>query len=283
MKFRLTRNAVGTKEREKLDLEIESLRKKNRRDFIRLITTIVAVTGLLLGVAKFLLDQQKERTARAADQRLRFQNQMRNDVDEILKFPKDKIVSRVAFLLEDLSITLDSRLPNGRSVSSEFPHYKRDSTKKMFYLINYDSDYPWDRKDVDLASVVLEHWPDYGAFLKEDLTKLNSVLYNHIRALRYLRDYNPGYFESMKYHEKTDEYEVGPKYEKQKGEEGRFQHFEDIRDGFLEHLRLIANDSRPEAKEMTESNRQQFEGALCNRKIAKQIFGAKFSNEPCHD
>src|SRR6267143_4843712 len=78
------------RETEKLDLEIESLRKKNRRDIIRLITIIVTVAGLFLGLIQFLVEQHKDRIAREADQRLRFQNQMRNDVDEILAFPKNK-------------------------------------------------------------------------------------------------------------------------------------------------------------------------------------------------
>lgn len=276
-------NSSSAREAEKTDLEIQSLRKKAKRDWIRTATLLVAALGLLFGVYQFIIAQQTETALREAEEKLRFQSQLRSDVDEILRFPKEKTVSRIAFLLEDLSTTLNSKASNGHVVSEMFPDYRRSFTKQLVYLISYDSDFIWGRKETELADIALSQWNDYGTFLKEDLVKLNAILYNHVRALRYLRDHNPGYFQNMTYESETDSYVVSPSYEQQDSEEERYQHFLDIRDSFLDHLKLIADDQRPDAKEIRERSRREFEGALCNPRVSEQVFGKDFSNQPCDE
>lgn len=269
------------RETEKLDLEIESLRKKNRRDIIRLVTIIVTVAGLLFGLYKFYAEQQKDRISREADQKLRFQNQMRADIDEILRFTQDKTetMSRASFLLEDLKTLLAMAPVSGDQRT--FASYKESFTRSLVYLILYDSDFNKNPRDVRFAATVLDRWPDYQIYLQSHVGELNLILYKHVRAVRYLRDTNPRYLEDVRYYEPTNQYFVLPKYEKQEGEESLFQHFIYIRNGFQALTRLIAADPNSDAKKVRDQNLHDFEAALCNPEVAKQVLGTDYAKVPC--
>ena len=274
-------------ELEKLNLEVESLRKNNKWEpilkWIRLIASIVAVLGLFFGLYKFYVEQQRERITREVDQKLRFQNQMRTDIDEILRFPEDKdqTIARISFLLGDLATTLDSYVNKDQRVSDVFPTYKETFTENLVILVASDSDFLRSHREVSLAAIALERWEEYGPYLKQHLDKLNLILYAHTRGLRHLRDTNPGYIEDMKYYDKTNQYFVLEKYEKQEGEERRFQHFKALRNGFKAHLKLTDDNQAPDVKKVRQQNLRDFEAALCNRRIAKQILEKDFADEPC--
>ena len=269
-------------ESKKLALEIESLRKKNRRDIIRFVTTVVTIAGLLFGLYKFYAEQQKDRATREADQKLRFQSQVRTDIDEILSFTQDKnlTISRASFLLDDLKTLLQltaSLNENQRTVESS----KIALTKGLVYLITYDSDFQNSPRDVSFALTACEQWDYYRGYLQEHPAELNLILYKHVRAIRYLRDTYPRYLEHINYYGPTNQYFVLPRYEKQKGEEDRFQHFKHIRDSFREHLKLTENDPRPEVQKIRAQSLRDFEAALCNKIVAKQVLGPDFKDEPC--
>lgn len=102
---------------DKLRLEIADLKhKKSREDrflqYSPLVTVIVAVAGFLFGIYQFQTqqtkEQQKDRASRETDQIIILQNQIRADVNELLRFTGDQSqpVSRVLFLLEDLNYLL---------------------------------------------------------------------------------------------------------------------------------------------------------------------------------
>lgn len=277
---------------EKLELEIMNLRKKNKWEsfspFIPLFASAVTVVGLLIGLYQFRASQRllQENAIRAERQNriTAFQNQLREDVDQIFGFPQNKslTLSRTTFLIEDVNTILDSNVGERTMMVSELPpSYRSTIAQNLAYLITYDCDFIKNPRDVGFAGVALEHWKEYGAYMKGDLTKLNLVLYQYIRTLRHLRDQSPGYFEEMTVDPESGDYAVQPKYEKQAGEEERYQRFLDIRDGFVDHMKLIADDARPEAREISDRNRREFEAALCNPAISRLIFGDKFSNEPC--
>jgi len=269
------------RETQKLDLEIEGLRKKNRRDVIRLITTMVTVAALLFGLYKFYVEQQKERFSREAEQKLRLQNQMRADIGELLGFTKDKdqTISRALFLLEDFKALL--ALAQLNDEQRTFDSHRETFTKSLVYLVLYDSDFEKGPREVRLAAMLVEACDDCKSYLMAHLDELNQILYKHVRAMRYLRDKNPGYLEDMKYYEPTNQYFVLAKYEKQDGEERRFQHFIHIRNGFRAFIKLIAEDPRPDAGKIRSQNLRDFEAALCNPEVAKQVLGNYFANEPC--
>jgi hypothetical protein len=280
------------RETQKLDLEIVNLRKKNNWEsfspLIPLVASAVTVIGLLIGLYQFRSGQRllQENALRAERQNrtTTFQNQLREDVDQIFAFPREKslTLSRTAFLIEDLHTILDSNVDEQTKMRQQLdPNYERNISQNLAYLITYDTDFIKNARDVGFAAVALEHWKDYGVYMKTDLIKLNLVLYQYTRALRYLRDSSPRYFEDMTVDQESGEYVVQPKYEKQKDEEERYQRFLDIRDGFVDHLRLIADDTSSEAREISGRNEKEFEGALCNPALSKAIFANRFSGEPC--
>ena len=268
------------KEEQKLDLEIEHLRKQNRKDIIRLVTTIVTVAGLLLGLYQYLNARQKERLAETSDRKLRFQSQMRADIDELLTLAHDEslTVSRASFLLQDLDSVMNvAATVDGNAEAVQ--KYRAAFTQSLVDLILYDSDFQAGPKSVRLAATVCERWRDYGKYLRDHPKELNLILYKHARAIRYLRDSFPSYLEHMRYFAETNQYFTT--YEKKPNEEIRFQHFLHIRNSFKEHLRLTENDPTEDIKKIRAINLRDFEAALCNPEVAKQVLGSDFANEPC--
>jgi hypothetical protein len=285
---------------DKLNLEINGLRTHNRwapyLQFIPLLTALVAAAGFIWGVQKFqkeqatqqeqtIKEQQRDRTSRELEYRIRLHNQIRTDIDDVLRFThdKDQTPSRVSFLLEDLSAIMATPINEKEKAADVFAQYKLSFTGNLVDLIAEDVDFMRSPQDVRVAALALEKWDDYGSYLKGHLRRLNFLLYKYIRALRYLRDKNPLYFEEMKYDEKTDEYLIPPSYEKKEGEEQLFEHFSDLRDGFKDHIKLIATDSSTEAQAIRNRNLRQFQAALCNPTISKHILNEYFPEEPCEN
>jgi hypothetical protein len=257
-------------EMEKLELENTNLRKKNRWDpyiqLIPLLTSAVATLGLVIGL-------YQSQTARQAEQRAKLQNQIGTAEEEILRFAQDKnqTLARVSLLFRNISNDMKSLGDQDR----------RPFTESLVTIIIRDLDFEKSPRDVGFARVTLADWADYSAYLREDPEKLKYILSKHISALSYLNHANASYFQDLKYYAPTNEYVVLPKYEAQQGEKQLYQHFLEIRDGFKEHLKLAGNDPRVEVREFREQSIRDFEAVLCNTDIAKQIFGADFTGQPC--
>jgi hypothetical protein len=236
-------------EEEKLKLEIVELRKKNKwwaqPIFATGVGVIVGVLGLFLTVVQFesqrtseqdrtIIEQQRDRT-------IRFQNQIRADIDEILRFTRDQTqtVSRVSFLLEDIKTVMQSQVNDKQKVSDLFPGYERRLSESLVFLVRDDCDFTRNPRDVELANMVVGRWYDYSAYLKEDPEKFDYILYEYIRALEYLRQQNPGYFDDMSLSEEKTDYIVTPRYQRQKNESILYSHFLDIVDGVQDAHRDI--------------------------------------------
>ena len=283
---------------QKLTLEIQELQIKNRWEpltrFMPVFAAVIAGVGLFVSVVKYQKDQeaqqtqvvgeqQKDRANREAELKLRFQNQIRADFDQILQFTHDQnqTVARASFLLEDISTLLASKVDDKQTVSDVFPNSKETVTRSLVYVIAYDCDFMSKPRDVGFAQMVVGRWNDYAAYLVKDTDKYNFILYKYVRALRDLTDRHPDYFHSMKYDPPTDDFVVLPKYEQQAGEEQRYQHFLDIIQGFKSHVDAIGNNPAPTLKAIRDKNVRQFEEALCNAEISKVILGPHFTNKPC--
>ena len=293
------RDSPDAKQEEKVSLEvrklreeIKSLQKKNRWETIAqlmpIMATILGVAGLFLTVFQFesqrASEQRKDRVTREVDQRAKFQNQIRTDIDEVLKFTRDEkqTVSRVAFLLEDIKTVMGSYVNESQKVADIFPGYERRLTESLLLLVRDDCDFTKNPRDVGLANVVLGRWDDYSNYLREEPGKLHYILYAYTRALQSLRDQNPGYFENMRLDKERNVYIVSREYERQTNEPILYNRFIDIADGFKKHLELLGKGSLSEEAERIKGNSiRAFQAALCNRTITEHILGTSFPGEPC--
>jgi hypothetical protein len=281
----------------KLNLEIESLRKRNRWEpypqFLPLATAIVACLGLAIGFYEFNISQagqrEEEQEATAADQRIRFQHEVRADGEELLRFVQDEkeTPAKVAFLFGLLNATLESGTGDG-SLSEE---YARPLTESLVGLITEDSGFEKSPRNIVFASRALDNWDDYKKYLgeSENAWQFNQILYEHTRAIRYLRDTTkpPGYLQSLFYNSDTCDIDH-QKFENVKGEEARYQRFVDVWESFKDHVQFaekVIQTANSEGKPVPDielrENIKGFEEALCNAKIAPTILGKYFSGAKC--
>jgi hypothetical protein len=274
---------LTSKQMDKLNLEIEGLRKQNDLapwpQFAPLIVAALGLAGLAFTIFQFQAGQKKDRLTRELDQRTRLQNQLRNDIDQILLFTRDEkqTVSRVSFLLEDMKTVLRSQVNEKQTVSDVFPHYERSLTKSLVKLVRDDCDFTKNPRDVGLAHTIIHYWNDYSDYLNRDLKKLHYILYEYIRAFQALRTQNPGYLENLKINPQTDEYEVSPEYEAKEGEAILYNTFIDIRDGFIKHLEILGDEGlSEEAKQLKRTIAQAFHNDFGNKLIADDILPPSF-------
>jgi hypothetical protein len=285
---------------QKLDLEAQSLRKKNKWDLRAqfmspIIAMVLGIVGLSITLNQYrgqrkaeqnrtISEQQKDRQNSAVDQRSRLQNQIRTDIDEILRFPRDEkqTVSRVSFLLEDIKTVMDSTTyvdEKKQIVSDTFPEYKRRLTESLVILITNDCDFTRNARDVGLANTVIRHWDDYGDYLKTDRKKLDWIRNEYIMALESFRNANPGYLEEIQLG--VDGVSPGPKYAKQEIEPILYARFIDILDGFKWHLDLSPENLSDQDKNRRERLLKQFLDTLHNTALSDYTICQSFPDRPC--
>jgi hypothetical protein len=278
----------------KLTLEIEALKRSSRWHFrsLPLLSAAIASLTLFFGLYQWhvqheqnLAESVKERMSREAEQRIRLQNQIRDDLDQLLQFTRDErqTVSTASFLLTDLKALFGTRVGEDRSADDGFPGYKRDVTRTIVTKIKNDCQFDARPRDLGFAIAVFDNWPDYSAYLKQEdrasLDDLERVLYMHIAAMRHLRYGNPGYFEDLDYDAATDGYASSPAFDRQPNSERRYDHFLDIERGFTRHLRLLNENRSEAAKKVKDTVVREFERALCNPELSKVILGSDFTGE----
>lgn len=273
----------------KTTLEIRDLSRRSHWEqrvarYLPPMTIAVAVTGLLIGLYQFktqqrsqheqdMSERKRDLETREREQGIRLQDQMRTDVERILRFANDKeqTVSTASFLLMDLKTLLGSKVSETERVKDIYRDYERGVTLNLLRMIKYECDFSRNKRDIDFTIAVVDNWEDYPIVLKGDVDSLEKLLHMHIRAIRRLRDDNPGYFESMK--NKADGYDVPPRFDKQAVEERRYQHFLATKTGFLRHLELLEDDSSEPARNLRELALREFELALANKEISDDILG----------
>lgn len=265
----------------KTRLEIESLKKKNRWElytqFAPFATVLVASIALAFGYLEFKVTQIAQQTqflgAQQTEQRIRLQEQVRKDGDELLAFVRDEKETpvKVSFLFGLLNATVQSAAKNDASFSRE---YARPLTKSLVDLITESTGFEKSPRNVAFAAKALDNWDDYKQYLLENPERFDEVLFEHTRAIRYIRDtYRPFYLQKLYYNE-TDRKVDLPVFENEKGEEARFQNCVDIWESFMRHVRF-AEEAIKNGKELNGLDLQKdirtFESALCNSQIAEKI------------
>lgn len=278
-------------EEEKLRLEIVNLRKRNKWWAQPIWSVLVAVIGLFLtfvGIEiqrsteqqRFISEQQEARKKREVDQWNRSQDQIRADIDEILRFPKDQSQStaRISLLLEDIKTILNSYMNERQRVSDLFPGFEQRLSTRLVLLVRDDCDLSKTR-DVVLANTLIARWDDYSNYLKNEPDKLNYILDKYLSALQGFRDQNPGYLEEMRL-DKSNRYVISSKYDRRKDEPLLFDHFLSLIEGFQMHLEAFGKVNLSEkARSLKEINLCLFQSTLRNRTISEHVF----PDEHCAD
>jgi hypothetical protein len=244
---------------EKLSLEIEGLRSSNWggsiTSWLPLISTLVAVGGLLLATNQFLTQQNKDRQERVEQQRIRDEAQVRADLLQLVTPTKDRATAaQIVFFLEDLARLVERN-----------PAERVRITETLLDFILHDADFD-SINDVRLEATTMEYWPDYSGLLKQRRSDYEFLLYRYFQGLRHLHDFNPKYFESIEY-DSSSGYKVGSFID-----EPLYLRFLALVSGFSRHLNSLNADAELRTRAL-----QRFEAALNNPLLVRQLF---FGNGP---
>ena len=266
-------------ELEKINLEIRLLKTTGGVharivNYIPLITVFVAVGGLLFGILRFTNEQLKDRTAREGDRVVKVQEQIRTDVEQLLRFTTDerKTVATSMFLLDDLEKLLEFPVGN-QKISGIYPEQRREITKGLERLVEDDCNLVEER-DAAFALALFDRWKDYGDYLKEDyseagLPKVRFILFKYIRAFKTLRNKDPEFFKKFDYNPGSKTYiPVGDEWEV---DEAAFVHYVDLEGGFRRHLKVLGPDAQAREEFI-----RAFQGAVCSSTLTQNIFAVSY-------
>lgn len=266
---------------EKLNLEIEQLKKKRRwkktlESYTPLISVLIAVGGGLVGIYQFqrqqqiqqdqiISEQQKDRLTREAEQASKIQNQIRSNINEILQFPSDEqqTTSKVSFLIEDLKSYLN--LSSDKSPTSWGQNNMRRVTRVLVSSVVGDCDFD-QPKAIQYARILAAQWEDYGRDLEEDTASLNFILSKYDSAAHtiYLKD--PSMVRDFEYKPATN----GLSFGDGKLNDAQIVHFQHILIGFSQHLKFL-KDEESKKRELI-----RFQSNICNGKLIEQFFGVRY-------
>jgi hypothetical protein len=275
----------------KLRLEIDGLRHKNKWEnrisvYIPLASVLLAVGGFLFGIYQFqsqqrlqqdrtILEQQKDRLAKEREQAIRIQAQIRDDVDQLLRFTtnKDMTIARASFLLNDLK-RLCSYSGNEEQVDSVSGNkLVREVTKSLVEMVRSDCDFDSPR-DLELVEAIMNDWEDYLKYLKDEPDTVSPLLDKYINAFMKLHKATPQSVEAIRYNPDTSTYENCPCNCQ---DDPTFHHFSLLQDGFDQHLDLLKKNTEQRVAFI-----RYYQGALCNPALTEQVYGESFTDVDCN-
>ena len=279
-------DSLARKQEEKLTLEIDDLRKRNR--WSPIVATLLGVVGFFFTVFQFQCqrrsEQQRDRVSKEVEQLARFQNQTRADFDEILRSPHEEgpSAARVLFLVEDMKAVMESKVNDTQKFTDKFPNYERGLTKGLAILIRDDYDFSHKPRDVSRANVVSEHWSDYSKYLREDARTLDYIVYKYTQALQNFRDRNIGYVECLTVDPETQQVVVCRKYERQENDQVVYDYFADLIKGFKQHIELVGSNPLTEVTRKRKNKiLLDFQEAICNPVVSKHYSGVFLPSGSC--
>jgi hypothetical protein len=262
---------------EKLNLEIRDLKKRSAHREIILqlvpaITVLVTVLGLLFTIYQFHQGQQAARANEQADQRIKVQSQIRNDLDQIAQCPADKMqtVARVSFLLQDLTkLQTVSDSQRGKAGETDTSDKERRSISEVFAkMILKDINYG-EPRHVDFALTILQYWDDYHTLLvsEKGQGRVQYILVKTLDALHELHKKYPDYFAQIKLNEAKTETLEPPHAHPPRA---LFRQFEGLKNSVHTYLALIKDS------EVKRERIKEFQAAICNRTLTQQEFDLSF-------
>lgn len=225
-------DALAEVQLRKARLEIAELERKQKwynkfLAYLPLITTIVAVVGVLLAMAGFLADKEKERAARVEEQRLRDEGQIRINIDQLLNLDEKQPTAKVAYLLDDL-VELIKRKPAEQQKESE-----KRVTEAIVRFISRDAELLTIRF-VRIDRYAIEHWPGYKGYLEEHPDENAFILDNYIEAFTKIYKQDEEYFSKIIDYQRGG-FDIGTK---RRTDSALFFWFGELVHGFAAHLKM---------------------------------------------
>lgn len=196
---------------EKLELEIEELKRGRWIRFVPLITAAISVLGFLAGLYYFTSQQSKDRQAREAETRSRELTDYRTAYEQLLLFSSnDKMtIARVLSLKQDLDALKNSLYdPEQRRREEE------RLTGSICNLIARDFDFTQPRQ-VTFDIAALQNWDEYEKGLSNTLNKdgtgktfNQSIIDKYLQVIRALEVKTPGVFKDVNLDEGAGDPEI---------------------------------------------------------------------------
>ena len=270
-------DSLAAAELEKLRLEIEDL--KNSSDwrneisaFTPLISVIIAVGGFLFGIYQFqrqqqlqqertIVEQRREQASKELDQKLRIQNQIRSDLEQLLQFVRDKqqTVSKAFFLLGDLKAYLSVANAQVQPGEAVFLNNGKGVTASLVNSVIHDCDFNQFR-DVTFDLILYENWDDYKEYFVENPYDAFYIADKYVNAMNEFCKGDPDVLSKVEYNNGTFLYiggfgRIGPT---------KVRHFEAIAHGFRVHIRRVKDEDQ---KDLIEA----FERSIKNPKFTRDF------------
>jgi hypothetical protein len=213
-------------------------------DYVPLVTAIVTVAGAFAALTRYLEDRRATRAAR-------FEEQLRADLEELIKFSGVDTggAARVRFLLQDLT-----------RLCRELPERGDDVTAVVVEVAIRDLDFVFPRHVV-FETAALEQWAPYPAFLRTHASEHQIILGNYVQAFRRLHDEAPGFFETLEYRSPMF---VMAEYV----DDSLYRRFAGLLDGLALHVPLL-DDGHPELRAYA---RERFQAAMRNSALTLAVF-----------
>lgn len=267
--------ALATAQLQKLNLEIEGLKHHSSwpETLVKLtplLSVLIAVGGLLWGVYQYRQEQQKTQTHEETSQRIQIQAKMREDLDQIVRFPTNKAetLSRTKFLLKDLNTLLQLHADSIKDSNGSTENSGREVSSILYDVANDDCDFDKQR-DAEFALALLDSWDDYKNYVKETPNTASDLLAKYFDALAKLHTQIPRFVSNIKYNDDQSEYihPVGTT----STEESHLRLFEALIRGVKKHLDLLDSGS-----DLRKSLVKDFQISICNEHLTKQLFNLSF-------
>ncbi len=267
-------------ELDKLELECTNLRKKNTWEgvapVISVVTVLLTVIGGLFAFYSWINEQELQRKAQEQERAARYQTQINSDLGELSRFTQDKSItlSRVSFLLNDIAkvIAIASK---DAPISAQFQDSERTVTTTLIEQVRRDTNFIESSRDVSYVLNIAKQWKDYKEYVTKDeqLNVLDGIIYQHVRAVRDLRDKNKEYIDKLKFDLRAEQFNPPKKAEQTKGEEALFQHYTQLLEGFKVHLSFLPDNSK--ANGIKQRQIWAFGQAVCKEDVARFYVGTK--------
>lgn len=237
------------------------------------------IGALTLAFSAYQYFDQRQQTLKQnrANQIIQTQSQMRNDLDQLIKFPSNKTltISGAQALLGEMDALLQSETDLFETKPASVQNERRRISKVLYGLASVDCNFN-DQRDVDFSIVLFDSWDDYQHYLqdpKDGPDLIWDLLSKYNDALTELRQKPPGFISHIRYNKDASEFEYDDNTP-----DAILRPFEDLVRGYTKHLDLL-DQRTDEGMEQRKKLIVLFQAATCNREFTESKFGNSIKPE----
>lgn len=244
-----------------------------------LLSIMIAIGGLAFSVYQYLGHQRDVLRQERSDQMSRRSGLIRDDLNQIMKFPTDKsiTVSQVEALLNDLDVQLKSKVNVDSGKSEPDQNERRNITRVLYDLLKNDCDFSR-QKDVELSIKVADSWSDYREYLKADKDLIWDMVGKYQDALDELQTVAPHYIQKIKFDKEA--WQFSEPEDVILKDRTHLRHFEDLVLAY-ERLLDLVDETTADGQKLKQELIKVFQSATCNREFTQERFG--WSVDPAVD